>query len=95
MCIRDSLYGSDHFPIFLEMHHRGPNLITGRKYKFSKANWVKYQNIFTEHLGAFCTHEPENLKVNNKVEIITNLILNAANQGIRKTANNDTKTPVP
>ena len=48
-----------------------------------------------EHLSALCAHGPENLTVNNKVEIITNLILTAANQSIPKTANKGTKSRFP
>ena len=34
-----------------------------------------YQNIITEHLNAVCVHKPDNLTVNDIVEIITNLLL--------------------
>lgn len=79
------LFGSDHFPIHIDIVLHTPQLPTRTSYNTwntETANWTEYQNYISDNLHTLPSHTTTN--IDSVVNSFTNLLLNSAERFIQK-----------
>lgn len=88
--VSDDLYGSDHYPIVIDIIGRQPPPPRPSRWNTKEADWSKYQNLAQlNHLNFSLTN------INELYLELTNALLSAAEKSIPKTKPTTGKIPVP